>query len=127
MGVIPVDLTSELYMLKLLRFSLVCYKNIKFVTRDIITDDKIFVKFWDFGRYLAMTAQLMNRVELSLHAFGLLNAGIHGIHDSGAHAFFLQYLDCLDRGSTGGAHHVLQFSGMSAGLQHHPGTAKDGL
>lgn len=69
----------------------------------------------------------MNRVELSLHAFGLLNAGIHGIHDSGAHAFFLQYLDCLDRGSTGGAHHVLQFSGMSAGLQHHPGTAKDGL
>ena len=110
-------------MLKLLRFSLVCYKNIKFVTRDIITDDKIFVKFWDFGRYLAMTAQLMNRVELSLHAFGLLNAGIHGIHDSGAHAFFLQYLDCLDRGSSGGAHHVLQFSGMSAGLQYHPASS----
>lgn len=50
----------------------------------------------------------MNRVELSLHAFGLLNAGIHGIHDSGAHAFFLQYLDCLDRGSTG--EHTMSFS-----------------
>ena len=69
MGVIPVDLTSESYMLKLLRFSLVCYKNIKFVTRDIITDDKIFVKVVDFGHYLAMTARLAPFAKSRYHAF----------------------------------------------------------
>ena len=56
-------------MMYFLIFSPVCYKNVKFVTRNIIADDKIFVKFRDLGRYLAMTARLAPFAKSRYHAF----------------------------------------------------------
>lgn len=37
--------------------------------RNIIADDKIFVKFRDLGRYLAMTARLAPFAKSRYHAF----------------------------------------------------------
>ena len=56
-------------MMYFLIFSPVCYKNVKFVTRNIIADDKIFVKLWGVGRYLAMTARLAPFAKSRYHAF----------------------------------------------------------
>ena len=53
-------------MIYFLIFSPVCYKNVKFVTRNIIADDKIFVKLWGIGRYLAMTAHMIFALD-SVH------------------------------------------------------------
>lgn len=66
-------------------------------------------------------------VELSLHTFRLLDAGVHGIHHSGTHALLFEYFDCLDGGTSGRTYHIFQLPGMFSGLQHHFGTAEYGL